>query len=127
MGKGKRADRIAGMIACTLLALPAVAWAGSSQASLAVSAVVPARCAVRVLPSAEPGVGARDSVVMKCTKGSLPSGDQATASRASAVEPRITRDLVFAVAPAPAAAPRPLSEQAPADGPTSRLVVTVNF
>lgn len=123
---GKVAGRIAGMVAGTLLALPALAWAGSSQASLTVSAVVPARCALRVLPSADLGAGARDSVVMRCTKGALPTSD-AAASRASAVEPRITSDLVFTATPGVAPAPRPVPQQGQADGGSSRLVVTVNF
>lgn len=124
--------RIALLITFLSLALPATAWAGSAQASLTVGVVVPARCALRVagaLPSGSPGVGAGEAVVMKCTKGTLPSGDRAIASRVGAVDPRITRDIVFTSAPAVASTPRPLTDQGPAastDG-VPRLVVTVNF
>jgi hypothetical protein len=119
------AGRIGGLIATLLLGQAAVAWAGSSQALLTVGAVVPARCAVRMpgsLKTSEATASlSRETVAMRCTKGTLPS---AGASGPSAVGPRISRDLVL-----PAAAPRPLIETG-SPGPRMtgpRLVVTVDF
>ncbi|MGH7398255.1 MAG: hypothetical protein ACRELW_12040 [Candidatus Rokuibacteriota bacterium] len=126
------ASRVALLAACFSLALPAAAWAGSTQATLAVGVVVPARCALRVaaaLPSGDAG-GDGQVVVMKCTKGTLPPGDASSPRRASAVGPRITRDVVLTSAPAAAAAPRPLTDQGPTQaalGVASSLVITVNF
>jgi len=121
-----RPGRIGALIAMLLLAPPAATWAGSSQATLSVVAVVPARCAVRMpgsLKMSDLGAGlSRDTVAMRCTKGTLPDGGT---SRAGAVGPRVSRDLITATS----LAPRPLAETAQS-GPqmtAPRLVVTVNF
>jgi hypothetical protein len=129
----KFAGRIAFVTTCLSLVLPGLSWAGSAQATLSVGVVVPARCALRVvgaLQSAEPSSSTREAVVMKCTKGTLPSGDRATPSRAGAADPRVTQHLVPGASPAIASAPQPLSEQgfaASTDGAGPRLIVTVNF
>jgi hypothetical protein len=116
----KVASRVALLAACFSLILPAAGWAGSSQAALAVSAMVPARCALRVSADAQP--------VMKCTRGSLPAGDPTSARRASSVEPRITREIVQSSMPSVVPAPRPLTDPGLAgDGLVSSLMVTVNF
>jgi hypothetical protein len=120
-----RAGRIGFPIAALLLAPVAMAWAGSSQAPLMVGAVVPARCAVTTPESVGVTDAAaslsRPTVAMRCTKGTLPVGGP---SRARAVGPRISRDLILT---APAVAPRPLAETGPSGVTGSRLVVTVNF
>ena len=73
-----RAGRIAMLSGVLLTALAMPAWAGSSQAALSVGVVVPARCAVRmpetVAPADLPVAGVRESVAMRCTKGTLPAG-----------------------------------------------------
>ena len=124
-----RAGRVGLTITLLGLLLPLPAWAGSAQAALTVAVVVPARCAVRVvgLAASDGGVaGSREAVAMRCTKGSLPSATGPSA--ASAVGPRITRDLVTATPST--TAPQPLSETGQIGGPATagpRLVVTVNF
>lgn len=121
-------------LAVTLLGLmlPLPAWAGSAQTTLAVAVVVPARCAVRVAGSlaASDGMvaGSRETVAMRCTKGSLPSSTGP--SSPSAVGPRITRDLVMTAPAASKSSPEPLSETGLVTGTEAagpRLVVTVNF
>lgn len=102
-------------------ALPLPAWAGSAQAALTVAVVVPARCAIRVPGSmtAQDSLagGTRETIAMRCTKGSLPGATgQAGGSVAG---PRISRDVVT-TAPLPGATT--VTEPA---GP--RMVVTVNF
>jgi hypothetical protein len=109
-------------------ALPVLSWAGSSQATLAVAVVVPARCAVRTPASVTGllGTAAIEPVAMRCTKGTLPiAGGPASPT---AVAPRISRDLVAVALPAPAA-PRPVSEVSalPTNAPGPHLVITVNF
>jgi hypothetical protein len=127
------ASRAAALVACLSLALPVAAWAGSAQASLAVSVMVPARCALRVAPLLATGEAQRDgqAVAMKCTRGALPPRDAASARRASAVEPRITREIVPGAASTAPVAPRPIPDhgvaRTSADGAPSSLVVTVNF
>lgn len=127
-----RAGRIAMLSGARRTALAMPAWAGSSQAALAVSVVVPARCAVRmpemVTPADLPAAGTREAVAMRCTKGALPSGPGAVRAP-GAVGPQISRSFVLP-AVATRTAPRPLSETAPlggveASGP--RMVITVNF
>jgi len=121
-------------LAVTLLGLmlPLPAWAGSAQTTLAVAVVVPARCAVRVAGSlaASDGMvaGSRETVAMRCTKGSLPSSTGP--SSPSAVGPRITRDLVMTAPAASKSSPEPLAETGLVAGTEAagpRLVVTVNF
>lgn len=122
-----RAARIGRVVVLLLLALPAIAWAGSSQALLSIGAVVPARCAVRMPgtldPSAADASVSSQTVTMRCTRGTLPSGSRA-GSRA--VGPRISRDLVSTTIPL---APRPLADTTRSGPPAtaSRLVITVNF
>ena len=124
-----RAGRVGGLVAMLLLALPAIAWAGSAQARLSIGAVVPARCAVGMPGAVDPGAVAaglsRETVTMRCTRGTLPSGGRAGAR---AVGPRISRDLILAATPS-ASAPRPLAETTRSGPPASaaRLVITVNF
>jgi hypothetical protein len=96
-----------------LLALPVPAWAGSSQATLAVAVVVAPRCAVRTGPG--------DTVAMRCTKGARPAGRDAGPAT---IGPRITRTVL------PASAPSPRGESAAlttAEVVGPRLIVTVNF
>ena len=66
-----RAWRIAMLNGALLAALAMPAWAGSGQAPLAVSVVVPARCAVRIpgtlVPAELSATGAREAVAMRCT------------------------------------------------------------
>ena len=129
----RRSGRIGLVIALLGLALPLPAWAGSAQASLTVAVVVPARCAVRVpgsmaAPDGATAAGVRETVAMRCTKGSLPSATGPASP--SAVGPRISRDLVLSTAAVPAQVPQPMSDAgalpgAEAAGP--RMVVTVNF
>jgi hypothetical protein len=99
-----RAAGIAMLLGALLVALPAPVVADSSQAPLAVSVVVPARCAIRV-PSSPgsmlPGAGA-GTVAMRCTRGVLPADPGAAAT---AVGPRISSS---------------------AEG-GARMIVTVNF
>jgi len=123
-----RSGRIGLVIALLGGIMPLPAWAGSAQATLTVGVVVPARCALRV-PGSLAGdqiAGSRETVAMRCTKGSLPSSTGSAGP--SAVGPRITRDLISTTL---AGGPRPLTEAAgdqagpEASGP--RLVVTVNF
>ena len=126
--------RVGLLIATLLLALPLPAWAGSSQAALAVSVVVSPRCAVRMPASLTPNEASatpsRESVAMRCTKGALPSGAGSGAT-ATTVGPRITRDLVLTVAATPGiAAPRPLTEtrsSSATEVAAPRVVITVNF
>ena len=124
-----RAGRIGGLVATLLLAPPAVAWGGSSQALLSIGAVVPARCAVGMPGALDPSAVAagvsRESITMRCTRGTLPSGGSADAR---AVGPRISRDLILA-APLSTSAPRPLAETTRSAAPTTapRPVITVNF
>jgi hypothetical protein len=102
-----------------LLTRPVPAGAGSSQAALAVGAVVPAGCAVRTpsrLGSSQPpGAGAQDAVAMRCTKGTVrPAG-------AASVVP---------AGGSASTAPRPVTERSPiaaaaADEP--RMTITINF
>ena len=128
-----RAGRVGLVITVLGLMLPLPAWAGSAQTTLAVAVVVPARCAVRVAGSlaASEGMmaGGQDTVVMRCTKGSLPSATGP--SSPSAVGPRITRHLVTTTAATPfESSPQPLSETGLVAGTEAagpRLVVTVNF
>jgi hypothetical protein len=126
-----RAGRVGLLIATLLLALPVPVWAGSSQAALAVSVVVAPRCAVRMpasLVSTEVSAApSRESVAMRCTKGALPSSAASGAS-ATAVGPRITRDVLLTAATG--AAPRPLTEtisSSAAEAAAPRVVITVNF
>jgi len=125
----RRAGWVALLITLLSLALPVSAWAGSSQAILAVGAVVSARCAVRVPSSmttaAVPGMAVLEPVAMRCTKGALPS-TAAGVSSSTAVAPKITRDLV---AEAVVSAPYPLSETGAltTETPGNHLVITVNF
>jgi hypothetical protein len=129
MPKGIRRIGVGAMLLGCALPLPA--WAGSAQAALTVAVVVPARCAIRVPGSmtAQDGLagGARETIAMRCTKGSLPGATgQAGGSVAG---PRISRDVVTA-APVPIAS---ASRQAEAGATTvteaagPRMVVTVNF
>lgn len=126
-----RAGRIGLLIATLLLALPSVAVAGSSQAPLSIGAVVAARCAVRTPGSLRANDASapvsRDTVAMRCTKGTLPSAPGASAS--TAVGPRVSRDLVLTAASSVASPPRAVTEAGAAglepSGP--RLVITVNF
>jgi hypothetical protein len=119
-----------GLLVMTLLAiLPLPAWAGSSQAALAVGVVVPARCAVRMPDSLAVADGlsspSRGTVAMRCTKGALPSTTGASVSP-HAAGPRITRDLVLSAGAPIQSAPQPLAETGmEAMGP--RLIFTVNF
>lgn len=114
------AGRVGGLIATLLLVSPALVWAGSAQGLLSVAAVVPARCAVRMPGSLELSAAAaslpRETVTMRCTKGTLPPGGGARG-------PRISRHLILATPPAP----RPLAETSPSGLAGPRLVVTVNF
>ena len=126
-----RAGRIAMLTGALLATLSLPAWAGSSQAPLAVSVVVPARCAVRTPATLAPAdlstAGAHEAVAMRCTKGALPSG-QGAAVASGAVGPQISRS--FLPAGSPVAAPRPLSESASVSGAETngpRVVITVNF
>jgi hypothetical protein len=126
-----RAGRIAMLSGALLAAISVPAWAGSTQAALAVGVVVPARCAVRTpgtVASADlPPAGAREAVAMRCTKGALPAGPGGVMAP-GAVGPQITRS--FLPASSPAAAPRPLSEISPiavAETSGPRMVITVNF
>jgi len=116
------AGRVGGLIATLLLVSPALVWAGSAQGLLSVAAVVPARCAVRMPGSLELSAAAaslpRETVTMRCTKGTLPPGGVAGARG-----PRISRHLILATPPAP----RPLAETSPSGPAGPRLVVTVNF
>jgi hypothetical protein len=117
------AGRVGGLIATLLLlASPALVWAGSAQGMLSVAAVVPARCAVRMPGSLELSATAtslpRETVTMRCTKGTLPPGGVAGVRG-----PRISRHLILATP----TAPRPLAETAPSGLAGPRLVVTVNF
>lgn len=128
-----RAGRVGLLIATLLLALPLPAWAGSSQAALAVSVVVSPRCAVRMpaslIPNEVSATPSRESVAMRCTKGALPSGAGSGAT-ATTVGPRITRDLVLVAATGPMAAPRPLTEtisSSATEVAAPRVVITVNF
>ena len=95
--------------------------------ALSIGAVVPARCAVRMPgtldPSAADASVSSQTVTMRCTRGTLPSGSRA-GSRA--VGPRISRDLVSTTIPL---APRPLADTTRSGPPAtaSRLVITVNF
>ena len=122
-----RAGWVGTLIATLLLASAGVAWAGSSQALLSIGAVVPARCAVRVPGALEPSAVAaglsRETVTMRCTRGTLPSGGPASAR---AVGPRISRDLIATPSPS---APRSLAETTRSGQPAAapRLVITVNF
>jgi hypothetical protein len=125
-----RAGRVGLLIATLLLALPLPAWAGSSQAALAVSVVVSPRCAVRMpaslIPNEVSATRSRESVAIRCTKGALPSGG----ATATTVGPRITRDLVLVAATGPMAAPRPLTEtisSSATEVAAPRVVITVNF
>jgi hypothetical protein len=127
-----RSARIGVVVALVGLVMPLPAWAGSAQAALTVGVVVPARCAVGVAGSlaARDGItaGPRETVAMRCTKGTLPSPTGAAGP--SAVGPRITRDLVMTTATPETGIPHPLSETgAPAgtEATGPRLVVTVNF
>ena len=117
-------SRVAGsalVVACLGSAIPAVALAGSTQATLAVSVTVPARCALRVAAAVPAASRDEQTVAMKCTRGTLPPTDASTVRRASAVEPRISREVILTSVPTPAAVPSPRTEQG------STLVVTVNF
>jgi hypothetical protein len=126
-----QAGRIGLAVTLLGLILPLPAWAGSAQAALTVAVVVPARCAVRLagLAASDGAVaGGREAVAMRCTKGSVPSATGPAA--ASAVGPRITRDLVMATVAPSTSAPQPLSETGQIGGLETagpRLVVTVNF
>ncbi len=127
-----RAGRIAMLSGVLLTALALPVWAGSSQAALAVSVVVPARCAVRMPETVAPAdlgtAGSRETVAMRCTKGALPSGRGGVLAP-GAVGPQITRSFVLP-AVASQTAPRPLSETAPIGGAEAsgpRMVITVNF
>jgi hypothetical protein len=124
--------RIAMLNGALLAALAMPAWAGSAQAPLAVSVVVPARCAVRmagtIVPAELPTAGAREAVAMRCTKGALPSGSGSALAR-GAIGPQITRTLLPATS---VAAPQPLSETSPlaaaeTGGPRMVITITVNF
>lgn len=96
---------IAALMGTLLLARPEVLWAGSTQAALAVSVVVPATCAVQV-----PGtVGAGGGVAMQCTKGAPPA-TRGSATAPGAVDPQITQSPVLV-----------------AESSGSHVVVTVNF
>ena len=99
-----RAGWIAMLLGALLAALPAPVLAGSSQAALAVSVVVPARCAVRIpgTQGAVPAVAGSGTVAMRCTRGVLPADPGAAAT---AVGPRISSS---------------------AEG-GARMIVTVNF
>lgn len=125
-----RTWRIAMLNGALLAALAMPAWAGSAQAPLAVSVVVPARCAVRmpgtVAPADLPAAGAREAVAMRCTKGVLPASS-GSAIAPGAIGPQITRTLLPATS---VAAPQPLSETstlAVAETSGPRMVITVNF
>jgi hypothetical protein len=128
-----RAERIGVVAGALLLALPVPAWAGSSQAALAVGVVVPARCAVSV-PGTMGSVdlsaaGAAETVAMRCTKGTLPTG-AGSAAAPGAVGPRVTRTVVLTTSDAAPAAPRPLTETTPltaAETSSPSMVITVNF
>ena len=115
-----RIGRIAMLLGTLLLALPAPGWADSSQAALAVSVVVPSRCAVRVPgllgSTAMRAAGAGEAVAMRCTKGALPTAPGAPGGAAG---PRISRDVVL-----PAAAPSPLAAAGTGE---ARVIITVNF
>lgn len=98
--------------------------------ALAVSVVVPARCAVRmpgtVAPADLPAAGAREAVTMRCTKGALPSSS-GSALAPGAIGPQITRTVFPATS---VAAPQPLSDTsslAVAETSGPRMVITVNF
>lgn len=128
-----RVGRIGLMVLMLLPALPLPANAGSSQAALAVSVVVSPRCAVRTpasaLPSDVSAITSRESIAMRCTKGTLPS-DMGVGAGAATVEPRITRHLVLTAATPVISAPPPLtatSSSAPAEVSGPRVVITVNF
>lgn len=121
------ASRVGLLVACLSLALPVAAWAGSSQASLAVSVTVPARCALRVAGAVPTGQAGGQAVTMKCTKGTLPSVDAAGPRRASAAEPRISREIVLGSVSAVPLAPLHVTEQGMTGPASSSLVVTVNF
>lgn len=132
-GRSGRNKLVVGMvIALVGLVMPLPAWAGSAQAALTVGVVVPARCAVRVASSLAAGdgitAGPRETVAMRCTKGTLPSPTGAAGP--SAVDPRITRDLVMTTATPENGTPRPMSQTGVPAGTEAigpRLVVTVNF
>jgi hypothetical protein len=128
-----RAGRVGLLIATLLLALPLPAWAGSSQAALAVSVVVSPRCAIRIpaslIPNELSAAPSRESVAMRCTKGALPSS-AAAGTTATTVGPRITRDLVLTAATPAMPGPRPLTEtisSSAAEVAAPRVVITVNF
>ena len=128
-----RAERVGLLITTLLLALPLPAWAGSSQAALAVTVVVSPRCAVRtpasLISSEVSATPSRESVAMRCTKGALPLS-AASSTAATTVGPRITRDLVLTAATAAMATPRPLTETSSisaAEVTAPRVVITVNF
>jgi hypothetical protein len=128
----RRGGRVGLAITLLGLMLPLPASAGSAQATLAVAVVVPARCAVRVAGSLAASDGmvaaSRETVAMRCTKGSLPSSTGP--SSPSAVGPRITRDLVMTAPASSMSSPQPLSETGLVAGTEAagpRLVVTVNF
>ncbi|HSB41092.1 MAG TPA: hypothetical protein VLK28_04640 [Methylomirabilota bacterium] len=99
-----RAGWMAMLLGALLVALPAPVLADSSQAALAVSVVVPARCAVRTpgIQGSIPAVAGPDTVAMRCTRGVLPTDPGAAAT---AVGPRISSS---------------------AEG-GARMIVTVNF
>jgi len=125
-----RTWRIAMLSGALLAALAIPAWAGSGQAPLAVSVVVPARCAVRMPGTVAPAdllaAGAREAVAMRCTKGALLS-TSGSALAPGAIGPQITRTLLPATS---VAAPQPLSEASPlavAETSGPRMVITVNF
>jgi hypothetical protein len=126
-----RIGRAGLLMATLLLALPVSAWAGSTQAGLAVGVVVPARCAVRtpgsVASTEVPASVSRESLGVRCTKGTLPAG---TGVSSTSVGPRISRDLLLTAGSAAVAAPRPQSEAGTLVGGEAlgpRLVITINF
>lgn len=126
-----RAGRIAMLTGALVATLSLPAWAGSSQAPLAVSVVVPARCAVRTPATLAPAdlstAGAHEAVAMRCTKGALPTAP-GSALAPGAVGPQITRSFISATSGV--AAPRPVSTTSPvaaAETGGPRMVITVNF
>ena len=65
--------------------------------------------------------GAAETVALRCTKGTLPTGaGSAAASRA--VGPRVTSTVGLSTSDAAPTAPRPLTETSGAS-----MVITVNF
>jgi len=126
-----RAGRIGLLVALLALVPTPPVWAGSAQAPLFVGAVVPARCAVSTPTSFGLGAGSSAAslrpVTMRCTKGTLPS-DSRTVS-ATAVGPRISRDVVFGTSPSPSMTPRPSVDSDPVgtEQLSPRVVITVNF